>query len=376
MATRELPVELLLQILEWLLASQDKVAYRAAAALAQSCTALRASREGQRARYFHAFGSHSVPVPNRLPQNADYELEVLRSSCWPHEDPVDDADKALQVRQTAAVGEANVGSTEEEMEDAIDSDTVEAYLRGSTTIVLDAGRQTLRLLVAEPLAVSEDLRCYMDDERLPTPFSIARPEAVGLHQVIRLESKVTLMSVDDDGDNCLLLYAEEKDRGKEVVEIRSLESGIVRASFCLSEATQYDICERVTRVSIVGGYFSLERWTGSSEVRRWKLDPQEPQSECPLLWSANPQAEVKSVYLLAPHFLVVNGERTYGDGDDEFHFYRLGQMSSLHIVTLEFPSFYEDTSSPDYMRSGGKAVPGEEGLVVVQLRSSIVSSRY
>ena len=83
----QLPMELLLEVLETLLASGCKASHRTAAALAQSCRALRASQPGKRARYYQALASKSQPVPSRLPENLEYETEVLESSRWPHQPP-------------------------------------------------------------------------------------------------------------------------------------------------------------------------------------------------------------------------------------------------------------------------------------------------
>lgn len=83
----ELPLELLLDILEMLLALGGKANQRSAAYLAQSCRLLRSSEVGKRARYIHALASHSMSVPERLPKNLEYEAEVLETSSWPHEPP-------------------------------------------------------------------------------------------------------------------------------------------------------------------------------------------------------------------------------------------------------------------------------------------------
>lgn len=79
----ELPLELILEILESLLALGDKVSHRTAAYLAQTCGTLRRSEAGRRARYIHARASFSLSAPQRMPVDLDHESEVLLASKWP-----------------------------------------------------------------------------------------------------------------------------------------------------------------------------------------------------------------------------------------------------------------------------------------------------
>lgn len=75
-----LPMELLLLVIEQLLAG-DKASQRSAAYLSQACRALRnSSAPGQRARYIHALLSHSTSLPEKLPSNLDYESDLLFAS--------------------------------------------------------------------------------------------------------------------------------------------------------------------------------------------------------------------------------------------------------------------------------------------------------
>lgn len=84
----DLPLELLLDIIEMLLASGDWTSRASAAHLAQTCTALRSAEIGKQARYVHALASLSMSVPDKLPANLDYETEVLLTARWPHQAPL------------------------------------------------------------------------------------------------------------------------------------------------------------------------------------------------------------------------------------------------------------------------------------------------
>lgn len=368
MTLRQVPVELVLDILELLLAQNDKASYRAAAVLAQSCSALRASNAGKRARYFDALAWHSVSSPSsKLPSNIDHEVEVLGTSRWPHEDPVDGPAPGDGTRtQTfgwAVPGPPGIGWVELETLAPLD-----AHLRGSMIITLDSSGRKLHCFVAKPSKESAALRGYdRPDAYMTSRLSIARPQVTNLEKVIHLGSKATRIAVDEDCTNCVVLYAEPEDQGKEIIEVMSLESGDVLASFYLENPSTYVAAQRITSLEMTGSYFLLKRHSGHAEVRRWRLTSDEPQSNCPVVWLA--EQSFASMQLLAPQFLAVTR--------NDVQLFRLGQQSSQHVATLELPVFPVIPGQPvfprhDYVRAGGKLTPGQQGSVVIQVKSKIV----
>lgn len=379
MATVELPIELLLDILELLLAERGKSSYRAAAGLAQACRRLRTSEAGKRARYFYALALRSMSVPSSLPVDLDYEIEVLCASRWPFEDPFEDPDEQRQVFQLGARyfnGGAISGEEDAKLKaDAQAMDTaLEFLLHGDTIIALDATGKKLLVGVARAMPMAQILVDEYDDRaehNVPSHYSIARPEAIALHKVIQLDSKVTKMAVDsDDGKTLALVYAEPEDKGKVTVEMRSLESGDIVASFVIRHASVYDDLCSIEEVKLMGDYLQLvdpER----TEVRRWRTGATEKSDmDWPILWESPEDHASYGVWLLAPHFMATT-EQWAVESVVEFH--RLDQTMSTVVAICEFPDDFYEEDALDYVVCGSRIAPGEEGLVVIQINGTAVS---
>lgn len=86
----KLPMELMLELIDLLLAAGGGASTKGAARMAQTCATLRSSEAGKRARYLHALALRSLSAPKLLPSNLVDETEVLLSSRWPHQAPPHD----------------------------------------------------------------------------------------------------------------------------------------------------------------------------------------------------------------------------------------------------------------------------------------------
>lgn len=170
----DLPLELLPDILEWLLALGGKAKHLSAAYLAQSCRLLRSSEAGKRARYLHPAANLSLSVPRLLPTNLEYETEVLEEASWPPRWP---AQPPPDKRSEDAAGLRDVAES-----------------------------------------------CY---ERRPESSSAisssSKPtcdEGNALRRTVPLRSRVSKLALDTDGTRCAVLY--EPTAVLELIEIRGL----------------------------------------------------------------------------------------------------------------------------------------------------------
>lgn len=187
------------------------------------------------------------------------------------------------------------------------------------------------------------------------------------------------MAVDEDGKFVALLYAEREDKGKEVIEVRSLESDEIQASFCLKEAGAFERESQSGHLALMGDYFLLQQ-SWQFQVRRWRLAPNEPRSESPIVWSSpepDPSLDdLDNIHVFFACFLAPNFLATQDDEHgvpDSVKLHRLGQTTSTHIATIDFPNIGYDQPCLSYMVAGGKIAPGQEGLVVISIETNVVS---
>lgn len=341
----ELPLELLLDILEWLLVLGGKANHRSAAYLAQSCRLLRTSEAGRQARYLHAVASLSLSLPSRLPKKLAYETEVLDTSRWPPQVPLmvdqrpDNADGLRCASEGFLDVDGHFGLSS-------DRDTLLCFTRRPA------------LTATTPLALS------------PTSCR----EGSVLQRSIPLPSRAWKLAPDSDGTRCAVLY--EMTANLEKIDIWNLQSGLREGGFELDESGGLAEYNEIDFIALDGQYLSLER-DGSAEVRHVSLDITE-DSTFPVIWSFAVHERdgwvPAGTSLLSPHFVsvIVCAAGEINEGPQVLvHIYRLDSTSSQLLATFSMPK--PSRGPVNHVIAGARIAPGEEGIVVFAVLGDIVS---
>lgn len=200
-------MELLLEVLEQLLALPDRASHRSAAYLAQSCSALRASQPGKRARCFHALASKGLSVPSWLPENIEYETEALETSRWPHLAP-------HSVSNDLRVSTVSEGSF------------------GRDGRIVDLS-QDCKSLHCYTLEANGD--CFPEEVSNPSQAKLEILSAS--KKAIQLNARVRLCTATTDSRFCIVLYESSLSSvqdASEIIEVRDMQTGVRRAKLCLA----------------------------------------------------------------------------------------------------------------------------------------------
>lgn len=111
------------------------------------------------------------------------------------------------------------------------------------------------------------------------------------------------------------------------------------------------------------------------QVRRWRSAQHDVMAPFPVVWSTPPgDLSLRDVSLLSPHFLAVQALSDATQDPELVHLklYRLEQTLSHHVATIamqgECRESFHNTISCDT-----DIAPGEDGLVVVEVLSALLS---
>lgn len=427
-----LPMELMLDLFDILLASRDKASLRAASRLAQTCAKLRDSDGGRRARYAALLASRSITIPEKLSHISDYEIETLGTSRWPHQEP--------NRPQEGTAGQIDGLTSNIHSASATAPLASDAYLVGGEQIILTPGSSSslhrsvlsehnldslddldegaLRIMQAvkrrlrwrgestpdlESGALQQSLttsREGLDRERI---IRVAMDAGSGLYAVLSLdleefsaweerEERRESGKAEGDDLNSEELGGEEnfgagsrKDRpALETVEIRRLDDGELalpgeqaRLRF---EASHRDLAYGlICNLQLVGDFILLQRTSCYADVHRWR-NTENPLLHFARVWalSADEQEGFISATLIAPFFIAVQttaDSDTFEDYDDPavtfLRMYRLKDWGSDHVATFDMPEHGTDAWPINLVASGAHLRPGEDGLFVIASRAHV-----
>lgn len=352
-ASPRLPLELLLEVLESLLDSQEKEQHRSAAYLAQSCRALRNSSAAKRARYVHALASHGMPASDWLPENLEYETEILETSKWPHLAP---PSKLKMVSPIPPLSNAFL---------AFD------------------GR-----IVALTLIDRRKLYCFEVEAQKSCSVKFSLGSA---HRVISLPSEVSHLVAAQSEDLCATLYKVGSAAETETIDVWHVRSGTRYARLRMDAASHGANLGRIIHINMNSEFMMLERLLPVApdnpepdepglQVRRWRSAQHVVDPSLPVVTFNDEQAEqrkILSTSLLPSPFIAVQdvasaplapGERPLA----YLKLYRVKQTSATLLATI--PMLGDSMEELECcVTTGVQLKRGAAGLVVIVVLGCVVS---
>lgn len=223
--------------------------------------------------------------------------------------------------------------------------------------------------------------------------SSTRLEACSAPTVVALGGKASRLAVTRDSRFCAVLYDDQLDTvaedrsdqepASEIIEIWDMQTATRHSRLCLSSSEGRDEHGTVDELILNAEYIFINRHsTYYTEVRRWRSSQHIAEPSFPMVWSHAPEdggENYLGAMLLSPHFIALQvlafSAREEGDEPlSHLHFFRIEQAGSRLVATFSMLGATEDTSYFDgTINCGNQIVPGEDGLVVIEVLKTHVS---